>query len=390
MAFGTLESSAGRDFKSHCQRMLSMSEDCKEVGDSDCGTSDCSFLNNHSYKGRNFSGNYASDSASVKLPDAGEAPTPIPVTATTHGREPPKTAKTKSVRDLECEECLRRLHSLAVGDNVYFRRTVLGLCEESDSSEFGNYVEGKVTCFSYDFMRRYIIVTLDGYGCLKFTFGDLHAMAVDRNVYLQRLQQSGILTKAQRQKRQRSYYEDEYVTRRSFSNHMATEESEDHTHDSAYASSHIAHSESGAAAAADSQGTRTRPVPPGAETICRCRFINKVDLVQKLRSTINQNKQEFYEKTESMQELRLIMSQNVRAYELEMVAYLLGEDPWAYSSNQYDRPTDEQIKEIVEQYGAAARNADYLAHFANWQKFQKQVKSEAKGVPNSAAGSSAP
>ncbi|CDR94120.1 hypothetical protein, conserved [Babesia bigemina] len=373
MAFDSFDSPSRREFSSHCQRMLSLSEDYKEVGDSDCGASDSSYLNSHCYRSRRISASYASDSASVKLPDTSDASTPRSLSGSVYGRDAAKAFKTKSVRDLECEESLRRLHSLVAGDSVYFCRAVLGTSEDSDDSDIGEFVEGKVTCFSYDFMRRYVIVSLDGYGSLKFTYGDLHAMALDGNVHLQRLQQSVVLSKAQRQKRPR-YFEDEYMTRRSFSNQNTADDSEDAAHDSAYGSSHHAYSESSAAGGADFYGIRTRPVPPGAESICRCRFVNKVDLVQKLRSAINKNKQEFYERTETMQELRLITTQNVRAYELEMVAYLLGEDPWAYAANHYDRPTDEQIKEIVEQYGAAARNAKYLAHFANWQKFQKQVK----------------
>ncbi|GIX63285.1 AP2 domain transcription factor ap2ix-7 [Babesia caballi] len=393
MAFDHFESSVGTEFSSHCRQSPSPSQDDKEMQESDCATSDYSYVNTHSFPGRHYGAGYTSDSTSMKLPEFSDVGTPLSASGSVCGRDLPKVVKTKTIRDLECEESLRRLHSLAVGESVYFRRSLLSTRDEGDTPEVGDYVEGKVACFSYDMERRYVVVALDGYGFLKFTFGDLYAMSIERNAFLQRLHSPGALAKSLKHKRQRLDFEDEYMTRRSNSSHMGmlTEDSDSFTAtESPYAISYKASNLANAHSSPDSVDVRTRPVPPGAEVFCRCRFINKVDFVRKLRAIISQNKQHFFEITEGMQELRLIMTQNIRAYELEMVAYLLGEDPWSYSANPYDRPTPEQVNDIVEQYSVAARNPEYMTLFAQWSKYQKLLKSEAKAAATVMASSPPP
>ncbi|EDO06537.1 hypothetical protein BBOV_II005870 [Babesia bovis T2Bo] len=298
-----------------------------------------------------------------------------------HYDESFKPSKQKSRKDLECEESLRRLHSLTVGDNIYFRRSTIAACSDSGDDTDG-FVEGKVTCFTYTSSTRYVVVMLEGFGYLKFTLGDIYSMSIDHHVHLQRLQHSTSLSKSLRQKRHRFESDDEFATRRywnGMNKSLLTDESDsfsgtDGVSETPYrdipSSSSQYHSEA--------SDVKTRPIPPGAESFCRCRFVNKLDIVRKLRKLIADNKECFMEKTAEMTELRLIQNHNVRAYEVEVVAYLLGEDPWKYAANPQDKPKKDQINTILEQYRAAARDPDYLNLYEQWQEYQNSVKGRTK------------
>ncbi|KAK1443695.1 hypothetical protein BgAZ_205710 [Babesia gibsoni] len=371
-------------YKSHGHGMYNISSVYKENADLDSVSGDVSYGNAASSV---HGGSCPSESNDAKGTEFSDCYTPASSNVLLGGRDVPKVVKTKSLKDLECEESLRRIHSLTVGDSVYFRRVVLGMENDHHDSKMGDYVEGKVVCFSFDKNRRYVVITLDGYGFLKFTFGDLYRMSIDKNTCLQRLQHPGALAKSIKQRRQRLDYEDEYMLRR-FGGHygMATEESDNiHSRDEHSVRVSATHHVDKAESNPEKQEIRTRPVPPGVETFCKCRFINKVDLVRKLRAMIYQNKQLFYEKTAGMQELRLIMTQNIRAYELEMVAYLMEEDPWNHSANPYERPSEEGLKAILDQYREAVSSQEYVTQFAQWQKYQKALKLEAKAAAAAAS-----
>ncbi|KAK1939846.1 hypothetical protein X943_003900 [Babesia divergens] len=384
MSFDHIESPALKEFNSHCQGLLDFSTEHKDEAESDSALGNGSDRKTSpSLRGANSAASVASDSADIRIPDLSDSYTHVSAATPALSRETPKTAKAKTIRDLDCEECLRRIHSLSAGDNVYFRRGVLGMGLDAEPTKPGDYVEGRVICFSFDKLKRYVIVTLEGYGFLKFTFGDLYRMSVDKNVCLQRLQNPGSVAKSVKQKRQRLDYEDEYLMRRSCKGQLVTGADES---DYSHIQEDSCPQYTSAAPSAKVQCTteagevRTRPIPTGVETFCKCRFINKVEFVRKLRGIISQNKQDFFEKTSAMQELRLIMTQNVRAYELEMVAYLLEEDPWSHSANPQERPSEEGVQEIINQYKAAVSNNEYVTLFAQWQKYQKALKNEAKAA----------
>ncbi|GFE54875.1 AP2 domain transcription factor AP2IX-7, putative [Babesia ovis] len=388
MAFDHLESPAGTELNSRCQRTMSLEEDINDLDDSDGSDSDTSAYSNRSYSDDNSSGGYHSDDVVNDLSDHCDVGISADLEPSTYSRESLKPIKIKTLKDVECEETLRRLHTLAVGDNIYFRRSLLAVCMDSSTTGGDGYVEGKVTCFSYTSQKGYVVVTLEGFGLLKFSLGDLYNMSVDHNIHLQRMQHPSAAIKAMRQKRQLFEIQDECLTRRSWSGgHMGMLNGDLDNLSSSEGIFNFNYREtvsSPSNCVTESTDVRSRPVPPGVEAFCKCRFANKVDLVRKLRVIIAEDKNHFLEQTEEMQELRLILSQNVRAYELEMVAYLLGEDPWSYAVNPEDRPNSDQIQDIMEQYSAAARNPDYVSLYEQWQDYQNSHKSKPK-LNNSAS-----
>ncbi|ORM41746.1 uncharacterized protein BXIN_2784 [Babesia sp. Xinjiang] len=376
MAFDHLESPAGTEFNSRCQRTLSLTQEYKDGEDSDSVESDSSVQSANSSTSSNSD---ISDSISTKLSDISDVCTPVSAGYAFYDRDALKPVKSKSVKDLECEETLKRLHSLAVGDIIYFRRSVLAACLGLDPQDHDGYMEGKVTCFSYCISRRYVVVTVEGCGCLRFTFGDLYNMSIDRNLHLQRLQHPSVLARALRHKRQRYDYDDDYPTRRSWSSQLCTEDSDNFSSYDGFCGSPYSDSvDSPSYSFVDRQDVSTRPIPPGADMFCKCRFVNRLEFTRLLREIIYEDEDSFNDKTAEMQELRLILTQNVRPYELEIIAYLLGEDPWNYSANPYDRPNSEQINDIIEQYAAAVLSPEYVALYEQWQTCQRTFKSDSK------------
>ncbi|AFZ79448.1 hypothetical protein BEWA_022960 [Theileria equi strain WA] len=238
-------------------------------------------------------------------------------------------------KNLHTEEVLRKLQTLTSGDSVFFKKSALGDQMSSfETPTYTDFVHGTVVCWTFDELKQYIVINVRPHGNLQFLYSDLFDMTLARDVFLHKLDIKVDIVKASAEKSIDTPYNVD---------------------------------------SAVSCDVRVRPVPPGVETFCKCRFINKLEFVRKLRGIIRSNKHMFMEKTMYMKELRLIMSQNVRAYELEMVAYVLNANPWQYSSNPSEEPSQERVKEILELYKNAVRNPIYIALYNKWKEYIKSI-----------------
>ncbi|KAK2195568.1 hypothetical protein BdWA1_003245 [Babesia duncani] len=277
----------------------------------------------------------------------------------------PAISKYKTPEYLEAEDVLRRLQTLNNGDCIYFKKSTLGNKVSSMDNPLPiDFIEGRVVCFTFDEVKQYVVVNLHPHGALQFCYGDLYRMAMARDIYIHRLDMKRIdLSKGSK---------GGLAGNLNIASKNRTIKSLD---DSLpyYAASHSDIDSSCSDLDAYtrqkllSTDPKARPIPPGVETFCKCRFINKIEFVRKIRGLVRTNRQKFMENTTFMQELRLVLTQNVRAYELEMAAYLLNTNPWQYCSNPHEEPSPERIKEIIEMYKAAVRNPIYMELFAKWQ-----------------------
>lgn len=158
MSFDHIESPALKEFNSHCQGLLDFSTEHKDEAESDSALGNGSDRKSSpSLRGANSAASVASNSADIRIPDLSDSYTHVSAATPALSRETPKIVKAKTIRDLDCEECLRRIHSLSAGDNVYFRRGVLGMGLDAEPTKPGDYVEGRVICFSFDKLKRYVI-----------------------------------------------------------------------------------------------------------------------------------------------------------------------------------------------------------------------------------------
>ncbi|UVC49942.1 hypothetical protein MACK_003564 [Theileria orientalis] len=272
-------------------------------------------------------------------------------TVTTH-----TTSRHKTQKDLEKDDILRKLQGLMSGDKLFFKKTTLGhQVSNPDAPTSNDFVESRFVCWIYDRMSIYLIVNLKPYGRLRFKYGDLYEMALAHDLFFHKLDSRYIkIIKSDHGVGAKKT--DQTKIRQDTADMEMFPQSASHKNDVEILKQKIVNSD-----------FKNRPMPPGVEEFLKCKFTNKNDLVKKLRSKIRSNKNKFMEMTRDAKELRLILTQNVRAYEVEVVSYMMDQDPWAYSSNKEDKPSDQKIKEILERYKDAVKNPLYVELYNKWQ-----------------------
>uniref|UniRef100_A0A3B0MTR3 Uncharacterized protein n=1 Tax=Theileria annulata TaxID=5874 RepID=A0A3B0MTR3_THEAN len=270
------------------------------------------------------------------------------------------SARHKTQKELEKEEILRKLQGLVSGDRLFFKKSTLG--QQVSNPEIpttNDFVESKFVYWIYDKMSIYLLVNIDPYGKLRFTYGDLYQMAVSHDLFFHKLETRFV----------KNIKSEHTGYKRAESTKTQTTQMDPFPMEPSYF-----RQDSEIKQKAINYDIKSRPTPAGVESFCRCKFSNKNEFIKKLRLIIKTNKSKFMDKTAEMKELRLIMSQNIRTYEVEIMGYIMDENPWTYSTNPWDEPEEEKVKEIIEMYKKAVNDPVYKDMYQKWlNKYKLQI-----------------
>ncbi|KAF5153649.1 hypothetical protein TpMuguga_02g02370 [Theileria parva strain Muguga] len=256
------------------------------------------------------------------------------------------SARHKTQKELEKEEILRKLQGLVSGDRLFFKKSTLG--QQVSNPEIpttNDFVESKLVYWIYDKMSIYLLINIDPYGKLRFTYGDLYQMAVSHDLFFHKLETRFV-------KNIKSDHSTGYKRVDTVKSQLNLDTIDILRPESEKKSINY--------------DIKSRPTPAGVESFCKCKFSNKTDFIKKLRLLIKTSKSKFMDKTAEMKELRLITSQNIRTYELEIVGYIMDENPWNYSTNPWEEPEDGKKMEIVEMYKKAVNDPTYKDLYRQW------------------------
>lgn len=120
------------------------------------------------------------------------------------------------------------------------------------------------------------------------------------------------------------------------------------------------------------------PAPAGIEKVCRCKCNHRRqelygDLKQKLRT----DRKACLAAIRDCVDLQQVafQLQSARTYQLEMLSYLFGVDPWKYAKNKHEAPPPQQVPDLIRRYKALVQSKEYEQLYKQWMEDQAREKS---------------
>ena len=119
------------------------------------------------------------------------------------------------------------------------------------------------------------------------------------------------------------------------------------------------------------------PAPLGIEKICRCKCNHRrQELYAQLKQRLRTDRKGCLAAMKDCPDLNHVAFAlpSARTYQLEILSYLFGVDPWLYAKNRQEAPPQTEIPSIVKRYKELVTSKEYEQAFKNWMEEQAREK----------------
>ncbi|CDJ43079.1 hypothetical protein, conserved [Eimeria tenella] len=119
------------------------------------------------------------------------------------------------------------------------------------------------------------------------------------------------------------------------------------------------------------------PAPPGIEKICRCKCNHRrQELYAQLKQRLRIDKKGCLAAIKDCLDLNHVAFAlpSARTYQLEILSYLFGVDPWFYAKNRHEAPSQAEIPNIIRRYKELTTTKEYEQSFKSWLEEQAREK----------------
>ncbi|XP_026193076.1 uncharacterized protein LOC34617275 [Cyclospora cayetanensis] len=119
------------------------------------------------------------------------------------------------------------------------------------------------------------------------------------------------------------------------------------------------------------------PAPLGIEKICKCKCNHRrQELYGQLKQRLRTDRKACLAAMKDCPDLNHVAFAlpSARTYQLEVLSYLFGVDPWHYAKNRHEAPPKAEIPNIIRRYKELVTSREYEQAFKNWLEEQAREK----------------
>ncbi|KAL8271977.1 hypothetical protein Esti_004101 [Eimeria stiedai] len=120
------------------------------------------------------------------------------------------------------------------------------------------------------------------------------------------------------------------------------------------------------------------PAPVGIEKICRCKCNHRrQEVYAQLKQRLRVDKRACLAAIKDLPDLLhvVLALPSARTYQLEILCYLFGVDPWQFAKNRQEAPPPSEVPQLISRYKELVTSKEYSAAFKHWVEEQAKERS---------------